>query len=99
MIYMILKRHILNKYGNFYENGNSMFKMNDRTSITEEIETSDPDEFVYSFRETLKTNHRIDDTVLTFEIESSDPDEMIYLYDKTTETRIIESSDPDEFLI
>ena len=54
------------------------------TILTENIEISDPDEFVMK-----------DPTYLTHSIENSDPDEF-RVTQNTVETRAIETSDPDD---
>ena len=58
---------------------------NEPTMVTENIEISDPDEFVMS-----------EPTGFTHAIEESDPDEFIVSGKTTYETNTIETSNPDE---
>ena len=83
-----LKKHVLSEYAsiNEFEVFQQESSLVSPTILTENIEISDPDEFVMK-----------DPTYLTHSIENSDPDEM--LMGPTKSTYSIESSDSDEFLL
>lgn len=79
-----LRKHILSKYTNA-DSGEIMTQSEGPTMWTEDIETSDPDEF-----------RALGPTLLTKSIENSDPDGFI-VGSTTYITRAVEESDPDEF--
>ena len=84
-----LKKHVLSEYAsiNEFEVFQQESSLVSPTILTENIEISDPDEFVMK-----------DPTYLTHSIENSDPDEF-RVTQNTVETRAIETSDPDEMLM
>lgn len=85
-----MKKHILSNYLKFAKK--VVLNTVDETTLTEAIETSDPDEFRCH---ASYCANKDPDSTLTHSIETSDPDE--FHIEGTYETASIETSDADEF--
>lgn len=76
------------------------------TYLTDQVETSDPDEFecgmstksTFTIESSDNDEFYMNSTIKTATIEESDPDEFNFM-GSSIETRVIENSDPDEFCV